>query len=314
MFTSMLSILFACLCWGFVFVLPSWIKGFSPVEISLGRFFIYGFVCVVWLVSTKRHLLSLRLQSLWLKAAWYGFASTLLCYTCMVFGMKYANPAITTLIYAMSPITIALFGNFRKKEYSYKKFIVPSFLMISGIAVANIDAFHESMESPLLYIIGLISAFIGLASWTWYAVDNSSFMRQNTVVKANDWSTMMGSTTFVIVIALSALSMLFSPDLSKFFVFGAELKNYLLGCFLLGTVSTCVAFYFWNQGSKKLPISIIGLMMMLEVVFGLILIYLFEQRLPLPLETSGVVLMLAGVVIGCRSLTKSTAIAEGKIS
>lgn len=314
MFTAMLSILFACLCWGFVFVLPSWIKGFSPLEISLGRFFIYGFVCMVWLVCSKRHLLSFQLRSLWVKSAWYGFASTLLCYTGMVFGMKYASPAISTLVYAMSPITIAIFGNLRKKEYSHKKFIFPSLLMLSGIAVANIDAFQESVSSPLLYTIGLISAFIGLASWTWYAVDNSSFMRQNRVVKPNDWSAMMGSSTFIIVLAIGALSMLFSPDLSKFFVLDSILQKYLIGCFVLGTVSTCLAFYFWNQGSKRLPISLIGLMMMLEVVFGLILIYLFERRFPLPLEALGIVLMMSGVVIGCRSLTKVDSLENEKIS
>jgi len=125
---------------------------------------------------------------------------------------------------------------------------------------------------------------------------------------------MMGSSTFIIVLAIGALSMLFSPDLSKFFVLDSILQKYLIGCFVLGTVSTCLAFYFWNQGSKRLPISLIGLMMMLEVVFGLILIYLFERRFPLPLEALGIVLMMSGVVIGCRSLTKEDSLENEKIS
>lgn len=299
--SSILSIVFACLCWGLVFVLPSWIKGFGPIEISIGRFFVYGFVCLLWLLLTKRHLMK-ESFFYWKKAAIYGFSSTLLCYTCMMFGMKYATPAMTTLIYAMSPMTIAFFGNFKKKEYSYKKFAVPSLLMFLGIIISNLGAFQGTKDSVLLYIVGLLAAMGGLASWTWYAVDNSGFMEKNPQIKVNDWSVMMGSSTFFLVLALAGISLCFSSDISHMFRVESGAGRFLVGCIMLGTVSTSFAFYFWNQGAKKLPISLVGQLMMLEVIFGLLLLYLFEQRIPSLSEILGIVFMLSGVIIGSRLL------------
>ncbi|MCX6990539.1 MAG: DMT family transporter [Chlamydiae bacterium] len=301
----MISIFLSCLCWAFVFVIPSWIVGYSPIEISLGRFFIYGLVCFIWLLLKKRHLVKQYSFADWRKAATYGFASTLLCYTGMVCGMRYASPAISTLIYAMSPITIALFGNFKNRTFSYKKFIIPSLLMLIGIVVSNITAFQERGDNLLLYILGLIGAFVGLGSWTWYAVDNAAFLNKRPDIKVNDWSTMMGSSTFILVLFLSILGFLGSFEFSHFFDVAHGGDKFIIGSLVLGIVSTGLAFYFWNQGTKKLPISLIGMLMMLEVVLGLVLIYLFEKRLPSFLEGLGITCMLSGVLVGCRSLIKA---------
>jgi len=305
MFSSMVSIFLACLCWAFVFVIPSWIVGYSPIEISLGRFFIYGLVCFIWLLLKKRHLVKQYSFADWRKAALYGFASTLLCYTGMVCGMRYASPAISTLIYAMSPITIALFGNFKNRIVSYKKFIVPSFLMLIGIVVSNITAFEERGDNLFFYILGLIGSFLGLACWTWYAVDNASFLNKRPDIKVNDWSAMMGTGTFVIVLFLCILGFLGSFEFPHFFDIAHGGDTFIIGSLVLGIVSTALAFFFWNQGTKKLPISLIGMLMMLEVVFGLVLIYLFEQRIPSLLEGLGITCMLSGVLVGCRSFMKA---------
>ena len=150
MFIAIASVLFACLCWGLVFILPSFISEFNPIEIALGRFFFYGLVSFGWLLFNKRYLLTKPYIGIWKKAAWLGLLSTILCYSGMVFGMQYASPAATALIYAMSPITIALVGNYRKREFAYSQFLVPSILMMIGVVLANLSAFHYSSESLCL--------------------------------------------------------------------------------------------------------------------------------------------------------------------
>lgn len=300
------SVLFACLCWGLIFVVPSFIYGFNPIEIALGRFFFYGLLSFVWLLFNKRYLLSRSYIKAWKKAVWLGLISTIVCYTGMVFGMRFANPAVTALIYAMSPITIALVGNYRKKEFVFGRLFIPSILMAVGVVLANLQAFHYSSKSPGEYILGLICGIMGLAAWTWYTVDNSHFLSNQPQMKVNDWSLMMGSATFVLVVFIGSFFVLLDQDMSKFFVFDLKMQTFLIASLVMGTISTWLAFFFWNLGMKKLPISLAGQLMVFEVIFGLILIYFVENRLPLFMEAMGIVFMLIGVISGCKILTKAS--------
>ena len=300
---AILSVLLACLCWGLVFIFPIFMHGFNPVEIALGRFFFYGLISLFWLLFNKRHLLSRSYLKAWKMAVWLGGISTIVGYSGMVFGLHYANPAVTALIYAMSPMTIALLGNYRKKEFAFSLFVIPSIFMILGIVLSNLPAFHYSGESLGWYVFGLICAVLGLAAWTWYAVANSHFLSQQSKITVNDWSLMMGSATFILVLGIGSCFALFMPDVSKFFVFDSAMQTFLIASIVMGIVSTWLAFFFWNFGSRKLSIALAGQLMIFEVMFGLILIYFIEHRFPSFVEILGITCMLAGVLSGCRILT-----------
>src|ERR1700733_3435751 len=116
MLIGVLYVIGACLCWGLVFVVPLFLQGFSSIEIALGRFFFFGLFSFLFLLLKKKHLIQRVYAEAWAKAFLYGFISTLVCYICLVFCMRYANAAVAALIYAMSPITITLFGNYRKQN------------------------------------------------------------------------------------------------------------------------------------------------------------------------------------------------------
>lgn len=300
------SVLLACVCWGLVFILPSFIQGFNPLEIALGRFFVYGLISFAWVLFNKRYLLTHSYIHAWKKATWLGLISTIVCYSGMVFSMRYANPAVTALIYAMSPITIALVGNYRKKEFAFSRFLVPSILMILGVILTNLAAFSYTNESLGRYVLGLGCGILGLAAWTWYTVANSQFLSENPKIAINDWSLMMGSATFILVLVIGSLLTLQMENGLELFVFDSKMQTFLIASFAMGVVSTWLAFFFWNFGAKKLPISLAGQLMMFEVIFGLILIYFVENRLPLPMEALGIILMLIGVLSGCRILTKES--------
>ena len=174
--------------------------------------------------------------------------------------------------------------------------------MLIGIVVSNVTAFQERGDNFFLYFLELIGAFTSLAAWTWYAVDNAAFLTKRPDIKVNDWSVMMGSGTFAIVLLLCVFGFLGSFEFAHFFDIAHGGDRFIIGSLLLGIVSTGLAFFFWNQGTKKLSISLVGMLMMLEIVFGLVLIYLFENRLPSFLEGLGITCMLSGVIIGSISL------------
>ena len=302
MTSSILSILLACLCWGFVFVLPSIIEGFNPVEISLGRFFFYGLISLVWMLISKRELFSKSYLVEWGKASWFGLLSTVLCFSGMVFCVQLATPSISALIFALSPISIAVVGNLRKKEFPFLLLLVPSILILTGVVLANLSAFTYSGKPLATYLLGLFLGISGLLCWTWYAVSNSQFFQSKPKVSVYDFSLMMGASTFFIVCVCLFFLPLIGGEISKFFTFTQELKTYLTCSFVLGSVSTWLAFVLWNVGVKKLPISIAGQLLVTEVVFGLMMIYFVENRLPHTSELFGIIFMLLGVILGCRWL------------
>lgn len=304
MYIGIINVLLACLCWGLIFVVPSIIEGFNPFEIALGRFFCYGFISFSWILLSKRHLLSKKYLPVWKKAAWFGLISTLICYIGMVFGIRYANPAVTALIFAMSPITIAFLGNYLRKEFEFSQFFLPSLFMLIGIVIANLPAFQSSTGSLGYYLLGLGSAFLGLTAWTWYTVNNSIFLSKQSQVSMSEWNLMMGGATFILVLITSCFLPWLSQDASKYLSFEPKMQTFFIASLILGVISTWFAFFFWNSGSKRLPISIAGQLMVFEVIFGLTFIYLLEKRVPIFIEILGIIFMLTGVLIGCRKLVK----------
>jgi len=297
MFLGIVSLIAACLCWSLVFIIPLMMDTYHPVEIALGRFFCYGLISITILSLTKRKLFSPSYKSLWLKSSIYGFASTLLCFTSMVFSIRYAGSVTTTLIYSLSPLTIALYGNWKKKQYPYKKLFYPLVFMLAGIVLSNLKVFEGSEETFLRYLVGLLFSFIGLFSWTWFAVANSIFLENQKTLTIQEWSLMMGSSMLVIVLGCSACIVpLLSWKWTPFFITGSA---------VLGIVATWLAFLLWNYGSKRVPIALAGQMMILEVVFGLTLVYSYFKHWPTRHELLGMGLMTFGVLLSYKLLAST---------
>ena len=234
MLSGILLTIAACFCWGLVFVIPSFVKNFHPLEIALGRYFVYGFLSFSLILIKNRKLFSKTYLSYWKKASYLAFFSTILCYTGTVFNMQYAGATAATLVFAMSPICITLAGNWHKKEYPFRKLIFPLLLMIIGIFLAEAKG-NNSIErsSLLLYMLGLFLGLFGLASWTWFAVANSHFMKQNKDLPVSSWALMMGTSTFFHVLLIGTVFFIFSENRDKYYSFSSEIQTFILTSLLL---------------------------------------------------------------------------------
>ncbi len=309
MISGILFIIAACLCWGAIFVIPNYLVGFGALEIALGRYFFFGLVSLAALLAAKRHLFQRQYWHFWLKSIWYAFLSTIGCYTGVVYCILYANSAVTALIFGMSPITIALCGNWVKKEYGFKGFTFPISLMLIGIVLVNLDAFQMKGASLPSYCLGLAAGVLSLASWTAYTIANFHFMDKyiksspsETTLTNNDWVIMTGVATLFLVFIFACIF----TDVSRFFIPSKELTTFLLGSLVQGTICTWLAFFLWNSGNLRLPIALAGQLTIFEMIFSLIFVYLCEQRWPLPLEISGMLLMTFGVLAAFKTLKKAS--------
>ena len=296
MIFGILFILSACFCWGLIFVVPQFLSAYSAIEIALGRFFFFGVLSWIVLATKKRHLLQRSYWLFWRKAILLGFFATLVPYMGLVLCLRYANPPVTALIYGLAPITISFCGNWKANSARLQPFYLPGLLTLSGLVLTNLDAFYFIHGSSAYYFLGLLCAIGGLAAWTWYAVDNAAFMKKHPEISSLDWVTLIGSSTFLIVFTIVLCLLPFSENP----VFRSLESSFLLGSGILGVISTYAAFLFWNHGTRRLPIHLVGQLAVFEMLFGLLFIFFTEKRLPHVFELGGILFILSAVLIVLR--------------
>jgi drug/metabolite transporter (DMT)-like permease len=117
---------------------------------------------------------------------------------------------------------------------------------------------------------------------------------------------MTGTATFFLVLLLGAILLPFSETPSKYFSFTSEIWPFYIGSSILGIICTWLPFLLWNNGCKKIPISLSGQLMVFEILFALCLIYLIEHKLPTLSEIIGIIFMFSGVLLSLKNMKSAT--------
>jgi drug/metabolite transporter (DMT)-like permease len=280
-------------------------EGFTSLEIVTGRYLCYGLVSCFLFLNARRLKSCKYPLSIWIKSLGYSLVSSFGYYIFVVLSLRYASPAICALILGICPITIAFYGNWKQKECSFRSLVLPSVLIFVGLVMINLLPILNT-ESPSTYLLGLACGFICLGTWSWYVVANSRFLKNNPEVDSKDWVTLLGITTFFwAVIFAIGLCLLYPETMGKFIHFDNSLWSFVIGCAILGLICSWFGTFLWNKASVALPVSLIGQLNIFETIFGLIFVYLLEQRLPPLLEIAGVFLLLAAVAYGISVFSKT---------
>lgn len=303
MFKGIAFALSACFIWGLIFIIPHFMSSFSSIEIVLGRYWFYGGISLLFLLKARLQGFCCYPLSVWIKALYLSFLSGY--YLWVVLAIRYTSPEVCALVLGTSPIAIAFYGNWKQKEGNFKLLIVPSFLILIGLIMIN--APHIIMtNSPLEYTIGLICSFLSLASWSVYVVLNSRFLKNNPLIRSNDWATIQGVTTlfWAIICGLACSVFLWDTlDMEKYLSWNQDTKSFLIGCATLGLLCSWVGATLWNKASVYLPVSLAGQLMIFETIFGVLFVYLLNQQIPALIECVGVMLLLGAVIYGIQTLT-----------
>ena len=304
MYKGIVFALIACFIWGMIFIIPQFMNSFSPLEIALGRYFFYGGISLLILLKMRLQGSCSYPLSTWMKA--FGLSLLSGYYLWVVLAIRYSTPEVCALLLGTTPITIAFYGNWREKEGNFKRLLLPSMLILIGLVMINAPRFAIS-NSPLEYTIGLIFGVISLISWSAYVVLNARFLKHNPAIQANDWATMQGVATFLWVIAGGTVCCLFlwnQIEMEKYLTWSQELTHFLAGCAALGLFCSWIGATLWNKASVRLPVSLAGQLMIFETIFGIIFVYLLDQRMPPLLECCGILILLGSVIYCIRALSK----------
>ena len=309
MLAGLLFAIGACFVWGLIFVVPQYLSDFTAVEVVLGRYFTYGILSTALFFSRGFKKIVRFSPKIWQTAFIYALISNLVYYLGIVAGLRLASPTLSVLIVGLAPITIALYGNWTDKEISYRDLISPCLLIFFGLVLVNAIEVDWGFQTKSLshYLLGCVGILTALASWSWYAVHNARFLKRHPEILASEWSTAMGVATLFWVIligALFALGMKEECNLSKFLTLSPDIIRYFMGATALGFACSWLGCFLWSQASVRLPISLMGPLLVFEMIFGLLFVMLFDRQLPSWIEIVGVFAMIGGILMSVNLFRK----------
>lgn len=296
----------ACFIWGMIFAIPLFMEGFSPIEIALGRYLVYGTLSLTILARALLQGSCSYPPSIWSRAIVFSFVLSLGYYPALILSIRYANAAVAALISGLAPIAIAFYGNWRERECSFRSLIFPSALILSGLALINLPHLQNS-SVPSEYLIGLACGLLSLCAWVGYVVFNSRFLKQNPQVAPADWTTLIGvGTLFWTALSFLIISLFYFDylDPTKYDINDPDFVAFVICCVLLGLICSWLAQFFWNKASVYLPVSLAGQITVCETVFALCFVYAVEQRIPPLMEVLGIVLFLIAVLLALREFAQ----------
>jgi drug/metabolite transporter (DMT)-like permease len=286
--------------WGTVFLVPRVLPDFSPLLLSSGRYMMYGAVSIVAALPSARSLLR-RLSAADLAAlVKLALAGNLLYYLLLTGAVHMVGIAPASLIVGVLPVTVTLLGRRDHGAVPLSRLVWPLAMVLAGIACINIDVFTAGASasaggSILTKLAGLACAVGALVSWTWFAVENARYLQRNGHFSGSEWSVLWGIVTGL----LGAVLWIVVAALPSGFVTAplADTRWHLFWMLNLGLAigASWLGNGLWNAAAKRLPLTLSGQLIVFETLFALVYAFVYDHRLPRPLEAAAILLLLAGV-------------------
>lgn len=283
--------------WGLVFLAPELAYGFTPLQMSVGRYLAYGAFALALLAPQWRRRVAPLRRADWMNLLWLSLVGNVAYYVMLVAAVRWAGVAATSLIIGLLPVVVTVVGS-REKGATPLASLVPALLLgATGVALIGVQALRR--EGPTDVGHGIWDRFLGLgaaagalAAWSAYAVGNSRALERLPDVSARDWSLLTGVVTGGLAAILSVPAFLFDApvhpghDWLRFWSVSAAVA---LGASIIGNA-------FWNRASRHLPLTMIGQMIIFETLFALLYGFIWRHCLPTALEVGATVALVASVL------------------
>lgn len=288
MTSGLSSAIAACLIWGTVFIAPLFLPNYTPSEIATGRFFCYGLISCLFLYQWKAKVT----RAVYFAAIYAAFLCVFGFYM-LLYCIQNTNPAIAALLLGLAPVTISLYGNYRRNEQGYRHLLAPLSIILTGLLLTNLPKLYEH-TIPQNYLWGLLAGFVSLFCWTQYTVENALFLKKNREITPFQWTALCG----VVGMFWAALFFFILPGQSSLVEAHStqEILSFVIISAILGVVCSWLACFLWLRACAKLPVTLAGQLSVLETVFGLLFACLCDRELPSIMEVCGVILLLTGVL------------------
>jgi drug/metabolite transporter (DMT)-like permease len=304
--TGVLCGLLAGALWGMVFIVPAMLVAFSPLELALGRYTAYGAIALALLLPKLGRLAHRLDRTDCIALLRHALSGNLVYYMLLAMGVKLAGVAPTSLIIGVLPITVTLMGRHDHGAVPLARLALPLLVVATGIACINVDVFLHAgeMGRPLWQVTtGLLCAAGALLCWTWYAVDNARYLKNNAHFSSAEWSALYGlaSGMLSLLIAIVALAIWHGDVTGAAGAASGRDWGLFWTCnALLALGASVIGNQLWNAASRRVPVTLSGQLILFETLFALLYGFIYRQAWPRPLEWAAIALLVTGVMWSVR--------------
>ena len=215
---------------------------------------------------------------------------------------------MTSLIVGLVPVLVPLMARHSAGALPLKRLAAPVGLVVLGILTINGQALYQALaeggSGGLQYGGGVFMAALALLAWSLYAIDNTKYLQQSAFNGA-EWATLWGLVVGVLSLVLGTLWWLLTPA-STADIAPERWRSFWWLCLGMAIFCSWLGNLAWNSASTRLPVTLMGQLVVFETLFTLSYHFILEHRLPHPGETLSILLILAGIFWSLRRFSRQT--------
>lgn len=279
--------------WGLVFLAPELAKGFSPLQLTIGRYIAYG-VISVGLIAPRWAMLRRSLApGEWMTLSWLALTGNTAYYILLAAAVQIGGISMTSLVIGFLPVVVTIAGSRDRGAVPLRRLVPSLLLCAAGVFCIGWKAIAAPSSGDVAQqLVGLACAVGALASWAWFAVGNSRALSRTRTISAHEWSLLIGIATGVQALVLIPFSLAFEPVQHS----AGDWANLAVVSIGIAVLASMVGNALWNRMSRLLPLTMVGQMILFETLFALFYGFIWEQRLPNILEIAAFGLVTACVL------------------
>ncbi|MBN9552726.1 MAG: DMT family transporter [Alphaproteobacteria bacterium] len=293
--------LFAAFAFSLNFIVPFVIGGYSTFDFALIRHVVSALVGTGILISEKGVIQYLSFRN-WLVTLGLAFIGYVGYFLTVTGAAILCGPVVAPAFLGLVPIVLAIVGNRRQQTLPWRFLMMPLVLVAIGLALVNGAAFTtEGLASVRSIWIGVPLALAAVVLWAWFAIANQAALASRPDMPSSVWSGLIlvgGGVQMLAFFPVGATMGLFQlPGLG--FGWDAAGSLYLWGV-SLALMATVCGVWAWNVASRSLPVALGAQLIVSETAFGVIGGLVVHGRWPTGMETTGIAVLIAGVVLAIR--------------
>lgn len=318
-----LGVIFAIisgLLWGLIFIEPLLVPEYPSVLQASGRYIAFGLISLPLSWYDRKHLRRLLFKD-WLEAIKLVLTGHLIYYTCLTSAIQHIGAPISTAIIGTLPLMITIIAYFLYKN-NEKNFIsrtsnstlfISLFLIAIGLLCINISELKSEyfIFNIQQYITGIILATISVICWAWYALKNAYWLQTHPNNNPITWANAQGIVTLPLSLFVYCYYIYIDINFNHndfILPFGPRPKFFIFLMIIIGFCCSWLGTFFWNKASQRLPITLIGPLIVFEIIAGLMYIFIHRQLWPSPLILIGIFLLIFGVIYAMKTHNNNTTI------
>ena len=287
--------------WGLVFLAPELASSFSSLQLSAGRYIVYGLVAAILIAPAWRRLAPQLTRREWRALFGLSLCGNIVYYLFLATAVRAGGVAMASLVIGLLPLAVTLVGSRDRQAVALRRLLPSLLLGLAGLLCISWESLAGAGQAQGS-LLGLACALGALASWTVYAVANSRVLARLETVSAHEWSLLIGVVTGAQALLLAVPAFLFADRVhahADWLRFAGVVSAVAVFCSIIGNG-------LWNYASRALPLSLMGQMIVFETIFAALYGFVWEGRWPTFAEGAAMVLLVGGVV-SCASVHRSQA-------